>query len=380
MRGRTAWSRQFAFWRSVPTSSNLIFLAGVFVMFVPAGLLSDIAVLGASPPSRLVITALLSGSLAVAYVLVIRHRPRWLALLIVIHVVVVAQGDRIAGRTGAPLAGEALRARLTLDVNGSTTAIVLAFALLSQYIRREGTRYVRAHTEIALAHDIHSLLVPPIARRLAQFDFGGISLPSGEVGGDLIDLVESPAGWTSYVADVSGHGVAAGLLMGMVKSAARTQLRADWRLDVLLNTLNEVLFDLKGPTMFVTFAAVQYNGGAELQFAVAGHLPILQYRAATNSIEERSIPQLSIAMFPAREFVAGSVPYGPGDLFVILTDGLTEVFDRADREFGMDGIKRLIHEHARAPLETIEARLLAAVRAHGAQVDDQTLLLIRVLG
>ncbi|MEP6917362.1 MAG: SpoIIE family protein phosphatase, partial [Acidobacteriota bacterium] len=248
MRARVPWSRQFAFWRSVPASSNLIFLAGVFFMFVPAGLLGDIAVMGASPASRLVIMALLSGMLAVSYVLVIRHRPRWLPLLIVVHLLIVGQGDRIAGRVGPPLTGEALRARLAVDVNGSTSAIVVAFALLSQYIRREGTRYVRAHTEIALAHEIHTLLVPPIARRLGRFDFRGISLPSGAVGGDLIDLVESPAGWTSYVADVSGHGVAAGLLMGMVKSTARTQLRTDWRLDALLNTLNDVLFDLKGPT------------------------------------------------------------------------------------------------------------------------------------
>jgi serine phosphatase RsbU (regulator of sigma subunit) len=82
---------------------------------------------------------------------------------------------------------------------------------------------------------------------------------------------------------------------------------------------------------------------------------------------------------PARTFVASSITCEPGDLFVILTDRLTEVYDPADRRFAMDGIKRLSQEHARAPLELLEERLLAAVRAHGAQADDQTLVLLRAL-
>jgi serine phosphatase RsbU (regulator of sigma subunit) len=292
-------------------------------------------------------------------------------------VIVVSQFDHLAGPIGLPLTGEALRARLAQDVNGSTTAIVVSFVLLSHLFRREGTRYVQAHAEIALARDIHRLLVPRIAQRIGRFDFRGVSMASGDVGGDLIDLVESPVGWTSYVADVSGHGVAAGLLMGMVKSTARTQLRADRRLDALLNTLNIVLFDLRSPTMFVTFAGIQCNGASDLQFTVAGHLPILHYRSSTDSVDELSISQLPLAMFSDRSFKAGDVACAPGDLFVVLTDGLTEVFDDADREFGLERVKSLIRENARAPLDALEERLLAAVRAHGPQLDDQTLLLIR---
>jgi serine phosphatase RsbU (regulator of sigma subunit) len=127
--------------------------------------------------------------------------------------------------------------------------------------------------------------------------------------------VESPGGWTSYVADVSGHGVAAGLLMGMVKSTARTQLRVNGRLDALLNALNTVLFDLKSPTMFVTFAGVQSSGASELQFTVAGHLPILRYRSSTEKVDEVSIPQLPLAMFSGRSFTAADVACAPGDVF-----------------------------------------------------------------
>ena len=243
-----------------------------------------------------------------------------------------------------------------------------------------GLRYVRAHTEISLARDIHRLLVPPIARRIGSFEFCGISIPSGEVGGDLIDLVESNGHWIGYVADVSGHGVGAGLLMGMAKSSARTQLRVAEPMNQLLNTLNAVLFDLKKPDMYVTFAGLQFDGSSELQFSVAGHLPILRYRAATSAIEELSVSQLPLAMFENQSFVSARAAWAAGDLFVILTDGLTEVFNKRDQEFGLDAIKTLIGERGTNPLEALQAAILEAVKRHGPQMDDQTILLIRALG
>ena len=93
------------------------------------------------------------------------------------------------------------------------------------------------------------------------------------------------------------------------------------------NTLNAVLFDLKKPDMYVTYAGLQFDGRPELEFSVAGHLPILRYRPSTATLDELTIAQVPLAMFEDRTFVASRVPWQPGDLFVILTDGLTDVFD-----------------------------------------------------
>jgi hypothetical protein len=68
-----------------------------------------------------------------------------------------------------------------------------------------------------------------------------VSLPSGEVGGDLVDLVEVEGRWLGYLADVSGHGVGSGVLMGMVKSAARMKLLTLAALAALLDDLNDAL-------------------------------------------------------------------------------------------------------------------------------------------
>jgi serine phosphatase RsbU (regulator of sigma subunit) len=222
--------------------------------------------------------------------------------------------------------------------------------------------------------------VPPIATRIGAFDFRGVSFASGDVGGDLIDVVEREGGWIAYVADVSGHGVGAGLLMGMVKSATRMQLKTGQSIDRLLDSLNGTLIDLSKPEMYVTFAGLLLDGPDTLRFAVAGHPPILHYHAASSTLTELTLPQIPLAMFADRSFsVSDRLAYGSGDLFVLLTDGVTDVFDRDDRDFGFDRVKALVQAHATAPLDRLQDILINGARAHGPQTDDQTLLLVRAI-
>ena len=90
----------------------------------------------------------------------------------------------------------------------------------------------------------------------------------------MIDLVQDDQGWIAYIADVSGHGVAPGVVMGMVKSAARMRL-ASCKTDVgLLESLNSVPYPITKPEMFVTFAYLAWNG-ERLEYSLAGHPPHL---------------------------------------------------------------------------------------------------------
>jgi len=82
-------------------------------------------------------------------------------------------------------------------------------------------------------------------------------------------------------------------------------------------------------------------------------------------------------MLDETSFTAASIECLPGDLFALLTDGLTEVFDRERNELGLDSAKRVLQSTSGQRLSAIADRLLAEARAHGAQLDDQTVLLIR---
>jgi sigma-B regulation protein RsbU (phosphoserine phosphatase) len=165
--------------------------------------------------------------------------------------------------------------------------------------------------------------------------------------------------------------------MGMVKSAARVALRGGTELGGLLTLLNAVIHDLKSPAMYATFAGLQWRDGA-LSFSLAAHVPILRQRAGGSAVEELTMTQLPIAMFDGTAYAAAPLEAAPGDLYVILTDGLTEVFDKREQEFGLERLKALVAAHGAGPLDVLERRILDAVRAHGPQQDDQSILFVRV--
>jgi len=93
------------------------------------------------------------------------------------------------------------------------------------FFQMEGRRYFAAHTEIELASRIQRQLVPPITLNTESMEIYGLSIPSGTVGGDLIDAIDVKGAVCACVADVAGHGVAAGVLMSMVKTAMRMHSR-----------------------------------------------------------------------------------------------------------------------------------------------------------
>jgi len=129
--------------------------------------------------------------------------------------------------------------------------------------------------------------------------------------------------------------------------------------------------------MFVTMACLRYDEASGLEFALAGHLPLLRYEAASGAVEERSIANLPVAMFEGSRFASAPVPCEAGDLFVLITDGLSEVFDAADRQLGLDPLKDTIRRCAQLPLGELRDALVSTARAHGAQTDDQTVLVVR---
>jgi serine phosphatase RsbU (regulator of sigma subunit) len=364
--------------RELPASALTPLAGAIFLLFSTMGFLFDIMAGGTHPTPLLVSNVLFSGAIALVYASTV-FSWWFLSAGVAVHflygVVVVRLID------AGPVESDTLR--LNVDALGVIACMVASYTLFLIFVSNTGARYLKARAEIDLARQIHSVLVPPVAARIGDYEFCGFSEASGDVGGDLVDLVALPReggdGWIGYVADVSGHGVSSGVLMGMVKSAAHMRLRTlggGAVIAPMLDDLNTVLQPLKQSSMFVTFACVARTSGDDLEFSVAGHLPILHVTPGADA-REITIPQLAVGMFDDRRFASAQLGMAPGDMLVLITDGLTEVFDARDDEFGMDRVKDYLSRHATEPLERLARGLLAAVRAHGAQIDDQTILLIR---
>jgi serine phosphatase RsbU (regulator of sigma subunit) len=170
------------------------------------------------------VTVLIYGGFAIGYAAVSMARKFWLipvwALLQAAAFTLVANvfhAGIIEGRR------ELEHQMVSLGVC-AILAIVAAYVAFIIFVRREGSRYFRIQTEIELAREIHRSLVPTFERKLAGFEVFGASIPSGEVGGDLVDIAESSGEWVAYLADVSGHGVAAGVLMAMFRTSLHSGL------------------------------------------------------------------------------------------------------------------------------------------------------------
>jgi serine phosphatase RsbU (regulator of sigma subunit) len=165
--------------------------------------------------------------------------------------------------------------------------------------------------------------------------------------------------------------------MGMFKSALRARMLSGGGLAALLADLNAILMPLKPATSFITVAGVR-GWGTRIECAVAGHHPVLRVRGT--QVDEITRPQLAVGMFPDSTFETSVVEWQPGDLLALVTDGLLEVFDTQDRELGLAWARQVLAAHHDRPLDEIAERLLTGARAHGRQLDDQTVLLIRRLG
>jgi hypothetical protein len=357
--------------RTLPSRQLLYLWMAIFSTFAMLGFVLDILSRGRHPAAMLTSNVIASGLFAVGYgIASTRTRRGLLAAMVAAHMLYVAFIPRLFQLLPATPPG-----RLLVDAIGTIVTVVIGYSCFLRFINVTGTRYLRAQAEIDIARNIHRVLVPTVNTRIGDVEFLGWSIASGDVGGDLVDVVGDCDGWLGYVADVSGHGVGSGVVMGMFKSALRMRLRAGGSTASLLDDVHAVLMPLKPPQTFVTVACVRGGPGQTVECAVAGHHPILRVR--NGCVEEVTTPQMAVGMFEGTSFDASSVDCLPGDLFALLTDGLIEVFDGRQQELGLDWARGVLQSNSQQPLSVIGDRLLAGARAHGPQLDDQTLLLIR---
>jgi serine phosphatase RsbU (regulator of sigma subunit) len=375
------------YWKSVPRKSLVGFMLGVFLLFSAIGFASDITEMGRQPMLRYMMSILLSGIFPVFYAFAgfALRRQAWRAILPIFAVHFVLMNVLTNVLPSSPQAAQMgpadialLHRRLSLDAIAIMAAVGLGYGCFLYVSITEFRRYFRLHAEIELAGEIHRVLVPTIDTKIGGFEFYGKSLPSGEVGGDLIDLAGTEDHWVAYVADVSGHGVAPGVVMGMVKSAGRMLLRSGDDSEHLMPRLNEVLFPLKKPDMFVTFCYVAKNGSG-LRVGLAGHPAVLQVCAKTNEVKQWECPNMPLGILACGEFVSSEIRAERGDIFALYTDGLLETANAAGEEFGIKRLEAELRKCGTEPLDAICRSVQESVARHGAQFDDQSLLLIRQL-
>ena len=358
--------------------------AATFCIFSPCGLLISMIQTSAWPWAFVAAITLFSGFMAVGTAFSFSSfRRRWWVLVPVQAAPFVVPHQmygwlRALGLLDAQSDMPEFTRRLIMAI-ACLVLLSLGFTLLIRYLSRTSARAAELRTELDLASRIHKSLVPPIRHRGPIAEVVGGSEPSGEFGGDLVDMVERDGVLGLFLADVSGHGVRAGVLMAMVKSAIRSRvLEGGGRSPgEVAGELNRVLCEVSEPDMFATYTGMVLSPGGAVEYSLAGHLPLMLVRR-DGTLEEFDNESMPLGVDPSEWFPSRTLRTRPGDTLVVFTDGLIEALSAEGEQFGMERFRRALAGASGMPLETLYRSLLEAVRAHGVQSDDQSLLLIRV--
>jgi hypothetical protein len=370
--------RRFIYWQTVPLRRLTFLLCAIFCLFGMIAFILDLFSLGEKPFIPVLIWTLFTGVMGVSYLLVLTRRPRyiWVPLLVqVLASMAINQGIR---RYGNALAHPTIQAGVRNSAIAVLVLSMAACAFFLLFIEGEGSLSVRVQTELTLAHGIQQTLVPTIEKRWPRFEIYGISVPSDKVGGDIVDVVSLSDGSVfAYVADIAGHGLSAGILMGMVKTAVRTQLHDLPSPVAVFDRLNQVLPEVKESNMYATCTALRIHA-MEVEYAIAGQ-PAMLLASAAGSMSRLTDEQLPIGLLPGASYQSQRVELQADDILLVATDGVLEAENKAGEEFGMEQLERLLVEHRNAPLAQIATQIRSTLQRSYRQADDQTLLLIRFL-
>jgi hypothetical protein len=190
--------------KSLSPRALLPLALAICFLFSMVGVLTDLFDGAREPAGFVAANAAFGGLISIAYAYGgLRRRRLVLGAAFGLHVAyMIGIRAAIAGHSKLPL--DQAPARLTHDATWLLIALVVSYSCFLWFINGTAASYLQARAEIELARQIHQVLVPPIAATVGEFEFLGFSAASGEVGGDLVDVVNRDGTWLGYVADVSG--------------------------------------------------------------------------------------------------------------------------------------------------------------------------------
>ncbi len=241
----------------------------------------------------------------------------------------------------------------------------------------------RLRDEVRMARHIQQKLFPAAPLPSADFEISGASRPAGETGGDYFDYISMQDGGLAVViGDVCGHGLGPAMLMAELRAYLRALLLTRADVGQIVGLLNEALAADAPEGHFVTLLLARLESTTRsVVYSSAGHVPgfILSAAGEVKSVlEATGIP---LAILPDGDFPAVTVPpLEPGDLLLLVTDGIVEAHGPDGTLFGTDRLLDLVRAHQSLAAREIVDTLYASLQAYcGTQppLDDMTVIIIK---
>jgi serine phosphatase RsbU (regulator of sigma subunit)/catechol 2,3-dioxygenase-like lactoylglutathione lyase family enzyme len=273
------------------------------------------------------------------------------------------------------------------DIDGNSFSLVsfdeLTHAMEAQRqvaaAKQEAER--RAAHELEIAKHVQSRLFPQVQPPLKSMEYAGVCIQARKVGGDYYDFLDLGQGRFGFViADISGKGIAAALLMANLQANLRSLCTLDkTQPDHLLRSVNKLFCENTSDGAFATLFFGEYDDAARrLRYANCGHLPALVLRV-DGSVIGLDATGTVLGIFRKWECEVGECQLAPGDILALYTDGITESFDAAGDEFGEQRLVDSLRRHRTTPPQDALANIVDEVLHFNPreQHDDITLILAK---
>lgn len=263
-----------------------------------------------------------------------------------------------------------------------TLTSIIVVAIENKKLAKDNIKQAAMRRELELASEMQSMLFPSILPHDNKLDTAAFYLPHQEVGGDYYDFIWLNENECAFcVADVSGKGVAAALLMSNFQANLRILFNHTTSLTDLVKELNgKVMASAKGEK-FITLFIAKYNIITRtLTYVNAAHNPPLL--ASGNTVSALRVGCTGLGMFDEiTKIKEGILTIDPGTRIVCYTDGLVELENDKGEDFGMDGLKELIRKNEdldMTSLNTLIMETLIVYKQSKPYIDDIALFSLRI--
>lgn len=274
---------------------------------------------------------------------------------------------------------------LSFDVHAKVAADDLLVSLgIIRTVLDSKVKSERLEGLLEEARRIQTSILPRTFPEVGDYEVWAVTVPAEAVGGDFYDFIKlGNDAFGTAIADASGHGLLAALLVRDVYVGLRMGIGGDLKIARAIERLNRILNKSRLATKFVSLFYGELEANGEIIYVNAGHPGPLHLHARTRSFSELESTGMVLGPSPTATYGRRAAKMEPGDLLLLYTDGIVEAHDQRGREFGLDRVRRILLDYRKRSARETAEKLLSAVRDFSAgrpAEDDRTVVVIRRTG
>ncbi len=258
-----------------------------------------------------------------------------------------------------------------------------AISITNARLKEEQVKQELMQRELQLAETIQSGFWPKSTPEIAGFSIAGTSLPAAKVGGDYYDFIAIPNTnkYAFVVADVSGKGVPAALLMATVRAVLRAESEHNQAADQVIQKVNKAIFRDSPPDKFITmfYAELDPDSGT-ITCVNAGHNPPYVIDASGENLEMLTDGGVMLGVLPEMFYQSKTLKLEKGQTLTIFSDGITEARNADGEFYEEERFEKWLKENANLSAKEMLEKLMATVlefQGNAPQFDDITAIMIK---